>query len=98
LEDIYEIEEQKFKMPHATDPPVIITHPAVEDKRGIYPDVTATYGDWRDDLFQNGYAVIPNVVEEERAKEYVESMYVSMNDFVLLRESVSCIASSKLEV
>jgi len=31
---------------------------------------TKSYGDWRDDFFKNGYAVIKSVVTPEKAKSY----------------------------
>jgi hypothetical protein len=38
------------------------------------PDITQKHGDWRDDLFQNGYAIIKNAIPASRAAVYVESM------------------------
>lgn len=58
-------------MPHSTE------QQASERKTFVFPDMTKTYGDWRDDLFQEGYAIIPNVISAERSKEYVESMVCS---------------------
>ena len=34
-------------------------------------DFSNTYGDWRDDLIRDGYAVIP-VMSKNKAAEYVE--------------------------
>jgi hypothetical protein len=40
----------------------------------ICPDVHEKHGDWRDDLFQNGFAIIKNAVSPENAAGYVEEM------------------------
>lgn len=58
-------------MPHATAS-------SPQDTSSVFPDTTATYGDWRDQLFQEGYAIIPDVISPEKSAEYVEAMYVSM--------------------
>lgn len=55
-------------MPHAT------SATSLGELKFVFPDMMATYGDWRDDLFQEGYAIIPNVLSPERSAEYVESM------------------------
>ena len=34
-----------------------------------------TYGDWRDDLVRDGYAVIKGAVPRERADKYADAMY-----------------------
>ncbi|KAH8755962.1 hypothetical protein F5882DRAFT_481916 [Hyaloscypha sp. PMI_1271] len=47
------------------------------------PDITQKYGDWRDDLFQNGYAIIKNAVPASRAAAYVESMTQWLEKFPL---------------
>lgn len=56
-------------MPHA-----ITEQPVSGEKTVVFPDLTATYGDWRDDLFREGYAIIPDVISQEKSKEYVEKM------------------------
>jgi hypothetical protein len=33
------------------------------------------YGDWRDDLVRDGYAVIKGAVPKERAAKYADKMY-----------------------
>jgi hypothetical protein len=33
------------------------------------------YGDWRDDLARDGYAVIKGAIPRERADEYADKMY-----------------------
>ncbi|KAE9369064.1 hypothetical protein N431DRAFT_510519 [Stipitochalara longipes BDJ] len=47
------------------------------------PDITQKHGDWRHDLFQNGYAIIKNAVPASRAAEYVESMTQWLEKFPL---------------
>lgn len=54
-------------MPHAT----------------IIPDTTTKHGDWRDDLFKDGYAIIKNAVSKENAAGYVESMTQWLEKFPL---------------
>lgn len=34
-----------------------------------------SYGDWRDDLVRDGYAVIKGAVPRERADKYADAMY-----------------------
>jgi hypothetical protein len=38
------------------------------------PNINQKHNDWRDDLFQNGYAIIRNAIPASRAAGYVESM------------------------
>ena len=35
----------------------------------------AKYGDWRDDLVRDGYAVVKGAIPRERADEYADQMY-----------------------
>lgn len=42
-----------------------------------------TTGDWRDDLFRDGYAVVKGAVPAERAAEYVQHMYNWLEKFPL---------------
>lgn len=35
----------------------------------------ARYGDWRDDLLRDGYAVVKGAIPRERALEYADKMY-----------------------
>ena len=34
-----------------------------------------SYGDWRDDLVRDGYAVIKGAIPRERADKYADAMY-----------------------
>ena len=34
-----------------------------------------TYGDWRDDLIRDGYAVIKGAIPQERVEQYASQMY-----------------------
>lgn len=36
---------------------------------------TTNYGDWRDDLARDGYAVIKGAIPRERADKYADQMY-----------------------
>ncbi|PCH08937.1 Hypothetical protein PENO1_004240 [Penicillium occitanis (nom. inval.)] len=49
-------------MPHSTP-----SSPAI--------DAAKTYGDWRDDLLRDGYAVVKDVIPRERCDYYIEKMY-----------------------
>ncbi|KXT02654.1 hypothetical protein AC578_1140 [Pseudocercospora eumusae] len=57
-------------MPHRLSDPVAI-------------DVSKQYGDFRDQLFKDGYAVVKNAVPEEKCKEYVERMTQWLEKFPL---------------
>ncbi|KAF4634251.1 hypothetical protein G7Y89_g3856 [Cudoniella acicularis] len=49
----------------------------------ILPNTTQKHGDWRDDLFTHGYAIIKNAVPEDRAAGYLESMTQWLEKFPL---------------
>jgi hypothetical protein len=49
----------------------------------IIPDIDEKYGDWRDDLFRDGYAIVKNVISKEKAAAYVESMMQWLEKFPL---------------
>jgi hypothetical protein len=57
------------KMPQHATPPAV-THPTPELDCLDYSGET-TYGDFRDDLVRDGYAVIKGVISEEKAAGYV---------------------------
>ncbi|KAG7706865.1 hypothetical protein KL914_002749 [Ogataea haglerorum] len=40
-----------------------------------------TYGDWRDDLFRDGYAVVKNAVPRERAQQYQQEAFKWLGRF-----------------
>ncbi|KAH3661506.1 hypothetical protein OGAPHI_006353 [Ogataea philodendri] len=40
-----------------------------------------TYGDWRDELLENGYVVVKNVIPREKAREYQKQAFKWMNRF-----------------
>lgn len=44
-------------------------------------DTTVRYGDWRDDLFDNGFAVVKGVIGREKAGEYSERMLSWLEKF-----------------
>jgi len=46
-------------------------------------DVNEKYGDWRDDLFKDGFAIIRNAVSPENAAGYVEQMTQWLEKFPL---------------
>jgi hypothetical protein len=52
-----------------------VTLKAVEDQRMKVDGSDATFGDWRDDLARDGYAVIKGAIPKERADKYADQMY-----------------------
>ncbi|RDW68122.1 hypothetical protein BP6252_09518 [Coleophoma cylindrospora] len=49
----------------------------------IIPNVDEKYGDWRDELFQDGFAVVKGAVPADRAAGYVEEMTKWLERFPL---------------
>jgi hypothetical protein len=52
-----------------------ITLTGAQDARLKVDGTDATYGDWRDDLARDGYAVIKGAIPKERALGYADKMY-----------------------
>ena len=50
---------------------VIVRSPAALKADGTDP----TYGDWRDDLVRDGFAVVKGAIPRERADKYADKMY-----------------------
>ncbi|ORY86667.1 hypothetical protein BCR35DRAFT_302382 [Leucosporidium creatinivorum] len=65
---------------HATPPNVVRNTPNLDciDFSGETP-----YGDFRDDIVQNGYAVVKGVITQERAEDYVQQFHQWLEDFGL---------------
>lgn len=42
--------------------------------RKLFAQPGATYGDWRDDLVRDGYAVVKGAIPQERADQYGEEI------------------------
>jgi hypothetical protein len=52
------------------------TSTTVEAPRRLQVDGTdPVYGDWRDDLIRDGYAVIKGAIPRERADKYADAMF-----------------------
>jgi len=49
----------------------------------VHPDVDEKYGDWREQLFQNGYAIVRGAVSPKNAAGYVEEMTKWLERFPL---------------
>jgi hypothetical protein len=47
----------------------------VQDDAMKVDGTDAKYGDWRDDLARDGYAVIKGAIPRERADKYADKMY-----------------------
>lgn len=45
------------------------------DQESKAADPTSTYGDWRDDLARDGYAVLKGAIPRERADKYADAMF-----------------------
>lgn len=54
-------------MPHSTESQTI--------------DGNAIHGDWRDDLFRDGYAVVKGVLSAERSQTYIDRMFEWLERF-----------------
>lgn len=52
-----------------------VTLKAVENQRMRVDGTDAQFGDWRDDLARDGYAVIKGAIPRERADKYADQMY-----------------------
>jgi hypothetical protein len=53
-----------------------ITLQAVHNEKAMRVDGTDTnFGDWRDDLARDGYAVVKGAIPRERADKYAEEMF-----------------------
>lgn len=55
----------------------------------------ATFGDWRDDLARDGYAVVKGAIPKERAEKYADQMYgwlegLSVPTCKIRRDDTSC--------
>lgn len=57
--------------------PVTLT--AVDERMKI-DGTDAKFGDWRDDLARDGYAVIKGAIPRERADKYADKMYQWLED------------------
>jgi hypothetical protein len=44
-------------------------------------DTSKTYGDWRDQLINEGYVVLKGVVSEKNAKYYLDSLFGWLETF-----------------
>lgn len=52
-----------------------VTLKAVEYERMRVDGTDPKFGDWRDDLARDGYAVIKGAIPRERADKYADQMY-----------------------
>lgn len=44
-------------------------------KRLLFDGTDSTFGDWRDSLVRDGFAVIKGAIPRERADKYADAMY-----------------------
>ncbi|KAF6800902.1 phytanoyl- dioxygenase [Colletotrichum sojae] len=56
---------------------------AVDDGRMKMDGSDPSYGDWRDELLRDGYAVIKGAIPRERADGYADKMYALLESFGL---------------
>ena len=54
-------------MPHSVEMQTINTH--------------QKHGDWRDDLFRDGFVVVKNVISPEKSQGYIEEMFSWLETF-----------------
>ncbi|CAN9126833.1 unnamed protein product [Alternaria alternata] len=75
-----------------------VTLKAVEDQRMRVDGSDAAFGDWRDDLARDGYAVIKGAIPKERADKYADQMYSWLEGFNLGfdRNDMSTVHKDKL--
>jgi hypothetical protein len=52
-----------------------VTLKAVGDEAMKINGTDTTYGDWRDDLARDGYAVVKGAIPRDRADKYADKMY-----------------------
>lgn len=52
-----------------------LTLSGVQNQRMKVDGTDVTYGDWRDDLARDGYAVIKGAIPKERADNYADRMF-----------------------
>lgn len=52
-----------------------VTLKAIEDRRMRVDGTDEKFGDWRDDLARDGYAIIKGAIPRERADKYADQMY-----------------------
>lgn len=53
----------------------------VTDVVSLEIDTGVCHGDWRDDLFDNGFVVVKGVIEPQKAGEYVDKMISWLEKF-----------------
>lgn len=63
------------KMITTTTKTAPLTLKGAQDTRLKVDGTDVTYGDWRDDLARDGYAVIKGAIPQERALGYADKMY-----------------------
>jgi hypothetical protein len=56
-----------------TAAPLLIPKPT--GTNALFSQPNAVYGDWRDDILRDGYAVVKGAVPRERAIKYGEEMF-----------------------
>lgn len=44
-------------------------------------DTSESFGDWRDQLFTDGYAVIKGAISQDKAKHYLDSLFDWLETF-----------------
>ncbi|KAL2824416.1 hypothetical protein BDW59DRAFT_180283 [Aspergillus cavernicola] len=44
-------------------------------------DTSHTHGDWRDELFENGFVVVKNAIPQQRCNYYIEKMFAWVEQF-----------------
>ncbi|PQE08380.1 phytanoyl- dioxygenase protein [Rutstroemia sp. NJR-2017a WRK4] len=83
-----------------TATPLLIPKPT--GTNALFSQPTAVYGDWRDDLLRDGYAVVKGAVPCDRAVKYGEEMFSYLENFAgglgFKRDDLSTAVESNLPV
>ncbi|KAK8078862.1 hypothetical protein PG994_002669 [Apiospora phragmitis] len=66
-----------------TTAPASTVNLSVESRKMTFDGTDPVYGDWRDDLVRDGYAVIKGAVPRERADQYADKMFALLESFGL---------------
>jgi hypothetical protein len=44
-------------------------------------DTLQKYGDWRDDLFRDGFVVVKGIISPEKSQAYIQDMFTWLEKF-----------------
>ncbi|KAI9740152.1 MAG: hypothetical protein M1834_004730 [Cirrosporium novae-zelandiae] len=73
--------ETPTTLPVETDPIALSKEKAKAFAVKPTVEIASSHGDWRDDLFNHGFAVVTDAVPQERCDYYIQSMYNWLEKF-----------------